>query len=249
MAAGSTAAGVVGLALLAGAGLAKGAASAAPPSRLLVVTNTQGYRHDSIPNMVALVEKGGSESGDWVVERADSDEDLGRLTTASALSGFDGVAFLNSSGDVPLADREAFLAWVDAGGAVVGAHGGANTLQGWPEFVAVLGGEFDYHKDQARVRVHVDDRDHASTEVFGPEFEVFDEIYLFKSFDRNRVHMLLSLERHPNTGEPGFFPLAWTREQGKGRVFYTAIGHRADVVDSAWYARHLLGGIRWALRR
>jgi hypothetical protein len=59
--------------------------------------------------------------------------------------------------------------------------------------------------------------------------------------------MLLSLDRHPNTGEPGFFPWAWTREPGRGRVFHTGAGHREDIVESRWFARHLLGGIRWAL--
>ena len=221
----------------------------AEPARLLAVTNTQGYRHESIPNLVALVECEGRESGLWVVERADTDEELRSLTTAASLARFDAVAFLNSSGDVPLADREAFLAWVNGGGALVGAHGGANTLQGWPEFVAMLGGEFDYHRDQARVWARVDDAGHPATAGRGTGFELFDEIYLIKSFDRGRVHMLLSLERHPNTGEPGFFPFAWTREQGQGRVFYTAAGHRADVVEADWYGAHLLGGIRWALRR
>jgi type 1 glutamine amidotransferase len=63
------------------------------------------------------------------------------------------------------------------------------------------------------------------------------------------VNVLLSLDRHPNTGEAGFYPLAWTRQQGKGRVFYTGPGHREDVVQADWFARHLLGGIRWALAR
>jgi uncharacterized protein len=219
------------------------------PARLLLITNTQGYRHESIPLLVTLVERLGRESGLWVAERADSDAEVGALTTPASLKRFDGVAFLNSSEDVPLADRAAFLAWVEAGGGVVGVHAAANTLQGWPEFVALLGGEFDYHRDQAEVEVRVDDPDHPATQGLSSPFTLYDEIYLYKSFDRSRVHVLLSLGRHPNTGEPGFYPLAWTREEGRGRVFYTGPGHRDDVVQSEWFARHLLGGIRWALRR
>ena len=63
------------------------------------------------------------------------------------------------------------------------------------------------------------------------------------------VHLLLSMDKHPETGAPGSFPLAWTREPGKGRVFYTALGHRPDVIAAPWYRRHLEGGILWALRR
>jgi type 1 glutamine amidotransferase len=219
------------------------------PARLLLITNTQGYRHESIPLLVALVERLGHDNGLWSTERADTDEEVRALTTAASLKRFDGIAFLNSSEDVPLADRAAFLAWVDAGGGLVGVHGAANTLQSWPEFVALLGGEFDYHRDQATVKVRVDDPGHPATAGLESGFELHDEIYLYKSFHRDRVHMLLSMDRHPNTGEPGFYPLAWTREQGRGRVFYTGPGHRDDVVRSEWFARHLLDGIRWTLRR
>ena len=58
---------------------------------------------------------------------------------------------------------------------------------------------------------------------------------------------LLSLDRHPNTGSPGYFPIAWCRYYGKGRIFYTALGHRPDVWESSFFQRHLIGGIRWAL--
>jgi type 1 glutamine amidotransferase len=61
------------------------------------------------------------------------------------------------------------------------------------------------------------------------------------------VRLLLYAAKHPETGAPGEFPLAWTREHGRGRVFYTALGHRDDVLASDWYGAHLLAGIRWAL--
>jgi hypothetical protein len=214
-----------------------------------VVTVTKGYRHESIPLIADLVEKLGRESRLFTVERADTDEDLRARTTAEGLKAYAGILLDNTSGDVPLGDSAAFLSWVEGGGALVGVHAAANTLQGWPEFVALLGGEFDYHKEQARVSVRVEDPGHPATEGLPSPIDLFDEIYLYKSFDRSRVRVLLALDRHPNTGEPGFFPLAWAREQGRGRVFYTGPGHRDEVVRADWFARHLLGGVRWALRR
>jgi type 1 glutamine amidotransferase len=221
-------------------------AGEAEPARLLVVTVANGYRHEVIPVMAALIERLGRESGLYVVDRADTNEEVRAKTTPKALKGYDAVVFANTSEDVPVADREAFVAWVEDGGALVGIHG-ASTLTGWPEFTALLGGQFDYHREQATVRVRIDDPSHPATEGLPSPLEVHDEIYLYKDFDRSRVHMLLSLDRHPNTGEPGFFPWAWTREQGKGRVFHAGAGHRQDVVESEWFASHLLGGIRWAL--
>jgi hypothetical protein len=218
------------------------------PARLLVVTVVHGYRHEVIPVLVAVIERLGRESGLYEVDRADTDEALGARTTAEALRGYDGVIFANTSAEVPVADREAFVEWVEGGGALIGIHG-ASTVDGWPEYTALLGGRFDYHGDQATVSIRVDDPGHPATRGLPSPLEVHEEMYLYTSFDRTRVHMLLSLDRHPNTGEPGFFPWAWTRAPGEGRVFHTGAGHREDVVQSEWFASHLLGGIRWALRR
>ena len=64
---------------------------------------------------------------------------------------------------------------------------------------------------------------------------------------------------HPNNKTPGDYPLSWCKNYGKGRVFYTSLGHREDVWDPAWpdrknpkevaeaYQEHILGGIKWAL--
>ncbi len=60
--------------------------------------------------------------------------------------------------------------------------------------------------------------------------------------------MLLSLRSSPEDGQPGFFPLAWTRTYGSGRVLYTALGHRRDVWTE-WFQQHLTGAIAWGLRR
>ncbi len=233
---------------LAWAGADRAVAEGPKPARLLVVTVTKGYHHESIPKLTERIEGLGKQSGLFTVDTAGTDAELAAKTTPAALKAYDGVVFNNTTGDLPLADREAFLAWIESGKALVGIHAAADTFHGWPAFIALLGAEFDYHRDQAKVQVLVDDPKHPATEGLVPPIELFDEIYLYKNFDRSRVHMLLHLDRHPNTGEPGYYPIAWTREAGKGRVFYTAPGHRDEVVAADWFGRHLLGGIRWALR-
>jgi uncharacterized protein len=238
-----------GVAFLAGAGVPWAVAAGPEPARLLLVTVTKSYRHESIPRLAERIERLGRESGLFGVDTAANDAELGAKTTADGLKAYDGVVFINTTGDLPLASREAFLAWIESGKALAGIHAAADTFHGWPAFIALLGAEFDYHREQAKVRVLVDDPKHPATEGLVAPIDLFDEIYLYKSFDRARVHMLLSLDRHPNTGEPGFYPIAWTREQGRGRVFYTGPGHRDEVVQADWFGRHLLGGIRWALRR
>jgi type 1 glutamine amidotransferase len=109
------------------------------PARVLVVTVVHGYRHEVIPVLEALIERLGRESGLYVVDRASNDDQLKAKTTPQVLEGYDAVVFANTSESVPVADRKAFIDWVEGGGALVGIHG-ASTLDGWPEYTALLGG-------------------------------------------------------------------------------------------------------------
>jgi uncharacterized protein len=94
-------------------------------------------------------------------------------------------------------------------------------------------------------------------------WHVKDEIYLLNGFERAKVHGLLFLDKHPNEKTPGDYPIAWCKDYGQGRIFYTSLGHREDVWDantaanfkrenskevSEAYQKHILGGIEWALR-
>ena len=78
-------------------------------------------------------------------------------------------------------------------------------------------------------------------------FGCFDEIYEFENWQRNSVHALLSMHHHPQSGQPGDFPVARTRRHGNGRMFYTSLGHREDGYAAPIFRNHLAGGILWAL--
>jgi len=76
------------------------------------------------------------------------------------------------------------------------------------------------------------------------------------AFSRDSVHVLLSLDTErmdlsdlgPEIRKGGDYPQAWTRTDGRGRVFYTALGHREDIwANDATFRAHVRGGIRWAL--
>jgi type 1 glutamine amidotransferase len=224
-------------------------AESPPPARLLVVTVTKGYRHDSIPDLERVLGELAAESRAFAVDYARTDAELAAKANARALSALDGVVFASTTGDLPLPDAGAFVSWIHDGHAFVGVHSATDTFPGFPAYLDMIGGQFARHGEQARVEVQVRDTQHPATRALGKSLSVFDEIYQFKRFDPARVHVLLALDRHPETGAAGAFPLAWTRAQGRGRVFYTALGHRQDVVEASWFRRHLLGGILWALGR
>ena len=73
----------------------------------------------------------------------------------------------------------------------------------------------------------VTDPTHPATEGLASPFKVHDEIYLYKGFDRNRVHMLLSFDRHPNTGEPGCRSVNEERNTIACRISATTVGFTA----------------------
>jgi len=238
--------------LVRAAGLAAASAAllaAAPkaPPKLLVVTVTKGFRHDSIPTAEKVLQGFATSSGAFTVDYARTDEELAAKASLKGLAGYDGVVFASTTGDLPLPDRDGFLEWIAAGHAFVGIHAATDTFPGFPPYLDMIGAQFKHHGPQTHVEVVVRDAESAATRDLPKAFDVFDEIYQFQRYEPARVHLLLSMAKHPETREDGEFPVAWTREHGKGRVFYTALGHREDVLQAGWYKWHLLGGIRWAL--
>src|SRR5687767_12468717 len=242
---------LIGAAVLLAA-LAFTASSFAAAKKLLVVTATQGFRHSSIPLAEKVIAGIGEQSGLFTVEYARGGAD-GKGTdgmdklSADALKNYDGVIFANTTGDLPLPDKEAFVKWIQSGKAFIGMHSATDTFHGYPEFVEMIGGEFLTHGPQVAVECINQDPEHPATRHLGPVYPIFDEIYVLKNFHREKVHGLLTLEKHPNTLVPGDYPIAWSKQIGRGKLFYTSLGHREDVWLSSDYQKHILGGIKWAL--
>ncbi|MFM8359209.1 MAG: family 16 glycoside hydrolase, partial [Verrucomicrobiota bacterium] len=176
------------------------------------------------------------------------DAEVQQKMTLAKLNEVDAVIFANTTGDLAIPDKEGFLKWVENGHALVGMHSCSDTFHGYPAFIGMLGGEFLTHGAQVSVDMYNQDPAHPATRHLGPVWTLFDEIYEFKSFHRNKVHGMLTLDKHPQTLAPGDYPVAWCKNVGaRGRVFYTSLGHREDVWTHALYQQHILGGIQWAL--
>jgi len=227
-------------------------AAHAEPKHLLVVTAVQGFPHSSRPLAEKVIAGLGEQTGLWTVDyvRGGADgkgtNDFEKMTR-EGLKKVDAIIFANTTGDLPLPDREAFMDFIKSGKGFVAMHSGSDTFHGWRDYIEMLGGEFQIHHAQAQVDCINLDPSHPANRHLGPIYTVFDEIYLIKSFDRAKVHGVLALDKHPNTGMPGDYPIAWCKQVGKGRVFYTSLGHREDVWLSEIYQQHIMGGIKWAL--
>jgi uncharacterized protein len=194
---------------------------------------------------------------------AEMTKTLEKLSPAN-LKNYDGVIFANTTGDLPIPDREGFLEWLRSGKAFIGMHSCSDTFHGWPAFIKMLGGEFQTHGAQAGVECLNQDPKHPSTAMLGPSWKISqEEMYLIKNHDSKECQELLLLDKHPNNpAQAGQFPVSWCKQYGQGKVFYTSLGHREDIWDdetpadfkranspeiSRIYQQHILGGIRWAL--
>ena len=124
----------------------------------------------------------------------------------------------------------------------------------------------------------VEDQNHPATRMLGPSWPLADEFYQFGTaawdaarpgentdalfgnhipmgFSRDRVHVILSIDTAhtdlsdlPDLKPQGDYPQAWYRTFGKGRSFYTSLGHRDDIWSSdPVFRAHIRGAIRWAL--
>lgn len=250
-------------------------ALSAAPKKLLVVTTTTGFRHSSIPNLEKVIQQLGEQSGTFTVDYVHQppgkkgdpawqqalNDALQKLSPES-LKSYDGVVFASTTGDLPIPDPQGLIDWLKAGHAFIGIHAASDTFHKWPEYAAMLGGEFLTHGAQVGVECLNQDPQHPANAHLGKTWTIDqEEIYQFKNYDPAKVHDLLILDKHPQNKSPGHFPVTWCRPFGTGRVFYTSLGHREDVIDadpelkgrknsieiSKAYQQHVLGGIQWAL--
>ena len=215
--------------------------------KLLVVTVTKGFRHSSIPTAEAVLGSLAERHDAFSVDYARTDEEVRQKMSPEMLKNFDGVIFANTTGELPIPDKEAFIDWIQSGKAFPGMHSASDTFHQFRPYIEMLGGEFQTHGPQVEVDAVNEDPSHAACSHYGPHFKIFDEIYILKSFHRQRVHGLLTLHHHPNSKIPGDYPIAWCKNSGKGKVFYTSLGHREDVWTNREYQQHILGGILWSL--
>lgn len=226
---------------------------AAEPKKVLVVTVTKGFRHSSIPTAMKVIGELGEKSKAFTVDFAFTDADIAAKMTPDKLKTYDGFIFANTTGILPLPDKAAFLDAIKSGKGFVGMHSASDTFHApnneVDPYIDMLGGEFQTHGAQVGVECLVEDRDHPATKPLGESHCIEqEEIYLIKSYDRTKVRELLVLDKHPNKKkEAGRFPVAWCKQYGEGKVFYTSLGHREDVWMNSQYQKHILGGIKWSL--
>ena len=260
----------LGAAPLLGSGPA--GASRTTPS-LLVFSRTTGFRHASIEKGVETVTALGEAGGFGVMATEDHE-----VFRRKQLRGFDAVLFLNTTGNVLDAPgRRALRRFVLDGGGWAGVHSAADTEYDSPFHTRLLAGaRFLCHPVQQPGVIVREDGRHRSTRHLEELWQIlFEEFYSFTSNPRDRARVLLSIdestylqdpntshlpplggygipglpsESNPVSGTMGDHPMSWTHRVGRGRSWYTALGHEESMYDDEAYRRHLLGGLLTVIR-
>jgi hypothetical protein len=254
----------LGLALSVAAASGRSEARNAAKRKLLFLTHSAGFQHSTItrpkdkPEELAHSEKILTE----ICARADIEVTCTKdcsLINADNLKKYDAV-FFYTTGDLPIPKRQDLLDYVKGGKGFIGSHCATDTFHGWKEgdpgapgpYVEMIGAEFTTHHAQEEARVEVADAKFpAAAHIKATDFRINDEWYVFKNMSPE-IHPVLILDTKSMTQEKyntlAPYPIAWSRNYGKGRVFYTGMGHREDVWTSPLFQEHVVAGIKWAMR-
>ena len=223
---------------------------------ILVFDKSVGFRDGpSVDAANALLKRTASNRG-WALVLTSN----AAVFDASLLQHFDAVVWNNVSGDVlTIPQRSALRNYIESGGGFAGFHGsGGDPLYLWDWYAdSLIGARFTGHPMAPQfqdVRLIVEDHKSAITRGLGSGWMLKDEWYSFKESPRARgAHILVTIDEasyNPVDGardlRMGDHPIAWTRCVGKGRSFYSAIGHRPETYSDAKAAALLEGGIAWA---
>ncbi len=215
-------------------------------AKVLVFSKTAAFRHDSIPNGIAMVQALATTNNFAV----DATEDATVFTDAS-LAQYQAVIFLCTTGDVLDGNQQAaFERYIRGGGGYVGIHSASDTEYTWPWYGQLVGAYFKSHPAIQQATVLVADRAHPSTAGLPKRWVRTDEWYNFQSNPRGLAQVLATLDEKtyaPGTDAMGFdHPTAWCHQFDGGRAWYTGGGHTQASYSEPLFQQHVLGGILWA---
>jgi len=238
------------------------AAQSAQPRRkqLLAIGEQKGYRHEAVSHALATIERLGHDSGLWDTTIRTDTEALTKKKleyNARNLNDFDAVLFFTGGElEMDAQQKSDFLSFVrDDGKGFVGVHSATITFTEWPEFGELIGGYFDEHPwGTFEAPILVEDPSFPGMQPWPHSFLLRDEVYQIKSYSRDKVRVLMRLDPakldlknkkvHRTDGD---FAVTWAKSFGRGRVFYSSLGHVSENWDDPRLQKMYAEAIQWAL--
>jgi len=235
-----------------------------PLKRVLAIGDVQtGYQHDSVSHALATMERLGRATGTYAMTiRTDSQlltkHEVKEARNVKNLNAFDAVFFFGvGEGSLSEQQKTDLLSFVhDDGKGFVGAHTGIDAFESWPEYGEMIGGYFDNHPwGVTDGTVLVERPEFPGWSGLGTKFAIHEEFYQTKApYDRSREDVIARLDvskldrtvKNVNRKD-GDYPVAWAKNYGKGRVFWSTFGHAEEAWDDPRVQGVYMGALRWAL--
>jgi uncharacterized protein len=236
------------------------AVSNAPMKRLLFLGEEKGYRHEAVSHAAATIERLGRESGLWTTTIRTDTEVLTKKKleyNAKTLNDFDALMFY-TGGDLEMNDEQkaSLLSFVhEEGKGFIGVHSATITFTSWPEYGEMIGGYFDEHPWVTfDAPIIVEDPSFPGMAQWGKSFVLKDEIYQMKDYSRDKLRVLMRLDAskldlknsHVHRTDRDF-AVTWAKMYGKGRVYYTTLGHVEQNWDDARFQKMMIEAVKWSM--
>ncbi len=249
----------------------------ASKKRLLIIadlsTGNQSA-HMAVSHAISVIEQIGRQSGayvsfirtdtDWVTKvenwgKGDYAKGGPKQARGKTLNYFDAVLFYtNGETNLTPGQKRDLLDFIAKDGkGFIGVHTAAVTAGSWSEYGAMLGGVFDNHPWMiSNAKVIVERPDFPAMKRWKTGMSFNDEHYQMKlaPYSRGDVDVLARLDPasvnlkadgvHRSDGD---FPVAWIKSYGKGRVFYTGLGHTDAAWDDPRVRSMTLEAVKWAI--
>jgi type 1 glutamine amidotransferase len=220
--------------LLSGAAPAPAADKDAPIRVLFVLAG-----HDPAPK-APILEKVLKDLGGFQVTRLEASE-LKKLADVKRAD-YDVLLFYGGPQANELQERALEKFVEDGGGLVALHHASANNSKAW---IRLIGGKFAGHiPGTHKLNVVIVDPKHPVTAGVEP-FSIIDEEYKHNLADVQRTVLGRFRERPEKSDPKANMDIIWTREIGKGRVVYNALGHGKEAWENPAWQKLTVQAILW----
>lgn len=136
------------------------------------------------------------------------------------------------------AQMEGLEQFVASGKGLLAIHCGISYAN--PEYFQLLGAKFTGHPPFQRLSIRIKDQNHPVTAGLN-DFEIEDELYMFEFSESSQLNILMECPF-----EGANYPVAWTRDYGRGRVVYLSPGHIALVFSHEMIIQTIKNSLHWA---
>jgi uncharacterized protein len=221
--------------------------------KVLLITTTQGWHHESIHAGVLAIQQLGQRNF-FDVELLHNPNGFNDAFVAQ----FKVIIFLNTTGDIFDSTKQKVMErFIQSGKGYVGIHSASDTEYDWEWYNRLVGRMFHIHPAIQTAKLNVLDPTFPGIMGFEQAGLWTDEWYEFGPEKVSDLNYILSIDEtsyNPKAewgakkavGMGKLHPMSWYHTFDGGRSFYTALGHMPAMFSNPVFLNHINAGIYWA---